>query len=169
MKVFGIAGFKNAGKTTLVVELLEHFCTLGLRVATVKHAHHAFDIDHPGKDSYQHRQAGAVETLIASSNRWAHIAELDGQPEPSLDELLGHIGDVDLVLIEGFKRRHPQLEVRARGSRAEMLADGDNSFCAIVSEVELPDAPVKVLPRQDVTAIAAFILAQVGLEARSGL
>ena len=165
MKVFGIAGYKNAGKTTLVVELLEHFRSLGWRVATVKHAHHAFDIDHPGKDSFRHREAGAVETLIASANRWAHIVELNGRPEPTLDDLLAQIGDVDFVLIEGYKRgNHPQLEIRSRDSDAELLAAASGSVRAIVADEDIPGAPVPVLPRRDVPAIAAFILDALGLE-----
>ena len=165
MKVFGIAGFKNAGKTTLVVELLAYLRAQGWRVATIKHAHHAFDIDHRGKDSFRHREAGAVETLIASANRWAHIVELEGGPEPTLGELLAHVGDVDLVLIEGFKHgSHPQLEVRSRDSDAELLAIGNDSVRAIVADDDCLGATVPILPRRDITAIAAFILDTLGLQ-----
>jgi len=160
--VFGIAGFKNAGKTTLVVELLQEFRARGLRVATIKHAHHAFDIDHPGKDSYLHREAGACEVLIASDRRVAHIQELDEGGEPPLSELLARLGPVDLVLVEGFKRGpHPKLEVRRGPGTEEMLALGDPTVCAIVSDEPQAGAPVPVLPRSDVAGIADFVLARI--------
>jgi len=158
MKIFGIAGFKNVGKTTLVVELIKEFRTRGLRIATVKHAHHEFDIDHPGKDSYQHRQAGAEEVIVASARRWAHIRELDGQPEPGLTELLAQTGDVDLVLVEGYKHdAHPKLELRRTGLDTPSLAADDPSIKAIVSDELVTDARVPVLARGNVVAIADFI------------
>jgi molybdopterin-guanine dinucleotide biosynthesis protein B len=159
MKIFGIAGFKNAGKTTLVVELIKEFRQRGLRVATVKHAHHEFDIDHPGKDSHQHREAGAEEVIVASSRRWAHIRELDEAAEPSLDELLQHLGDVDLVLIEGYKHGvHPKLELRRTGRDAEELAGTDASIRAVVNDGSAETAGLPLLERADVTGIADFIL-----------
>jgi molybdopterin-guanine dinucleotide biosynthesis protein MobB len=164
MKVFGIAGYKNAGKTTLVVDVLRELTGRGLRVATVKHAHHEFDIDHPGKDSYLHRAAGACEVIVASSLRWAHIVELGDQPEPSLAELLEHVSDVDLVIVEGFKHGdHPKLEIRRLGSEAPLIAAEHDSVRAIVSDGEVPEAPVPVIDRADVGAIADFIVGQVGL------
>jgi molybdopterin-guanine dinucleotide biosynthesis protein MobB len=157
--VFGIAGFKNAGKTTLVVEIVRELTARGLRVGTVKHAHHAFDIDHPGKDSYLHREAGAREVIVASARRLAHIRELEDGAEPALDELLARLGPLDLVLVEGYKRGgHPKLEIR-RGPQAEpLLALTDASVRAIVSDDPQPGAPVPVLPRGDVPAIADFVL-----------
>jgi molybdopterin-guanine dinucleotide biosynthesis protein B len=168
MHVFGISGFKNAGKTTLVVELLEEFTGRGLTLATVKHAHHHFDIDQPGKDSYLHREAGAREVIISSSRRWAHLAELTDGAEPSLEELLGHIGDVDLVLVEGYKSGvHPKLEVRRAGQDAPFLVDTHPNICAVVCDVGpgqiSPDLSVPVLPRADVPGIADFILNQLGM------
>ena len=165
MKVFGVAGYKNAGKTTLVVDLVRDLARRGLRVATVKHAHHDFDIDHPGKDSHQHRSAGASEVIVASSRRWAHIVELADRPEPSLDDLLTHVAaDIDLVLVEGFKHGdHPKLEIRRVGSDAPLIAAEHGSVRVIVSDGDVPDAPVPVLDRADVAAIADFILGQVGL------
>ncbi|MDH3976905.1 MAG: molybdopterin-guanine dinucleotide biosynthesis protein B [Gammaproteobacteria bacterium] len=164
MRVFGIAGFKNAGKTTLVVELIRELTGRGLRLATIKHAHHEFDIDHPGKDSYLHRDAGASEVIVGSARRWAHIRELDNQPEPDLDELLSHLGDVDLVLIEGFKHgEHPRLEIRREGSDAPLIAAEHASVKAVVSDGEVPDSPVPVMDRSNVAAIADFILQQTGL------
>jgi molybdopterin-guanine dinucleotide biosynthesis protein MobB len=159
MGIFGIAGFKNAGKTTLVVDLIHELTGRGLTLATVKHAHHEFDIDHPGKDSHQHREAGAREVIIASSRRWAHIKELPDEAEPELAELLDHIGQVDLVLVEGYKHgAHPKLEVRRAGQDAPFLATSQSEIRAIVSDATIDDAPVPVLPRDDVPAIADFIL-----------
>lgn len=164
MKVFGIAGFKNAGKTTLVVDLVNELTGRDLQIATVKHAHHDFDIDHPGKDSFKHREAGAREVIVASANRWAHITELAGEPEPPLSELLTRFGDVDLVLIEGYKHGdHPKLELHRTDQDTPLLAGSDDSICAIVCDGEIPDAPVQVLDRSDVAGIANFILRQVGL------
>ena len=159
MRIFGIAGFKNSGKTTLVVDLIRELTGRDLTLATVKHAHHEFDIDHPGKDSHRHREAGACEVIIASSRRWAHIKELPDQTEPSLDELLKRIGHVDLVLVEGYKHgTHPRLEVRRADQDAPLLADSRSEFRAIVSDGPINNAPVPVLPRNDVPAIADFIL-----------
>lgn len=164
MRVYGIAGYKNAGKTTLVVELVRELTKRGLRVATVKHAHHEFDIDHPGKDSYLHREAGACEVIVGSARRWAHIRELHDQPEPDLDELLAQLGDVDLVLVEGFKQgAHAKLEVRRAHSDAPLIAATHDSVKAIVSDGTVEDAPVPLLPRQDVVGIADFILRETQL------
>jgi molybdopterin-guanine dinucleotide biosynthesis protein MobB len=164
MKVLGIAGYKNAGKTTLVVDVVRELTGRGFRVATVKHAHHEFDIDHPGKDSYQHRQAGASEVIVASSLRWAHIVELGEQPEPSLAELLEQVGDVDIVIVEGFKHgNHPKLEIRRSGSDAPLIAGEHDSVRAIVSDGEISESPVPVIDRADIVAITDFIVDQVGL------
>jgi len=163
-KVFGIAGYKNAGKTTLIVALLQHFTAKGLRVATLKHAHHEFDIDHPGKDSFQHREAGAAEVMVVSAKRWAHITELQDGPEPTLDDCVARLGDVDLVLVEGWKLGgHPRLELRRSGNEAPELAGHDKGIVAIVSDGPLLDNDVPVLPRDDVSAIAGFILHHVQL------
>jgi molybdopterin-guanine dinucleotide biosynthesis protein B len=160
MKVFGIAGFKNAGKTTLVVELIGELRARGMRVATIKHAHHEFDIDHPGKDSHQHREAGAGEVIVASARRWAHIRELDDAPEPPLQELLGHLQAPDLVLVEGYKHGdHPKLELRRAGVDAPQLAGTDDSILAVVSDAATDPAGVPLLDRKDVTGIADFVLA----------
>lgn len=113
MKVFGITGWKNAGKTTLVERLVTNITGRGLRVSTVKHAHHDFDIDQPGRDSHRHRMAGAEQVLVASARRWALMTELRGAPEPPLDALLAALAPVDLVLVEGFKRDPlPRIEIR---------------------------------------------------------
>ena len=159
MKIFGIAGFKNAGKTTLIVELIGVLRQRDLRIGTIKHAHHEFDIDHPGKDSYQHREAGAEEVIVASSRRWAHIRELGQINEPPLTELLEHLGDLDIVLIEGYKHgSHPKLELRRAGNDAPELAGQDPSICAIVSDGMVSSAPVPVLERSDLESIANLVV-----------
>lgn len=168
MKVFGVAGFKNSGKTTLVVELITELKSRGLRVATVKHAHHEFDIDHPGKDSHRHRDAGAEEVIVASRRRWAHIRELADDAEPPLAELLAHLGDVDLVLIEGYKHGdHARLEVRRAGQNQPLLAAESTSIRAVVSDEKLEDLSVPLLDRTDVPTIVDFILTDVGLPVRA--
>ena len=158
MKVFGIAGFKNAGKTTLVVELIGELRARGLRVATIKHAHHEFDIDHPGKDSHQHREAGAEEVIVSSGRRWAHICELGDREEPPLTELLGKLGDVDLVLVEGYKHgSHPKLELRRAGIEAPRLAGSDPAIRAVVCDEDTDTAGLPLLLRDDLAGIADFI------------
>jgi molybdopterin-guanine dinucleotide biosynthesis protein B len=168
MKVFGVAGFKNSGKTTLVVELIAELKSRGLRVATVKHAHHEFDIDHPGKDSHRHRDAGAEEVIVASRRRWAHIRELADDAEPPLGELLTHLGDVDLVLVEGYKHGdHPRLEVRRAGQDQPLLAAESESIRAVVSDEPVEGLTVPLLDRSNVPTIADFILRDVGLAVRA--
>jgi len=160
LKVFGIAGFKNVGKTTLVVDLIREFRSRELRVATIKHAHHDFDIDQPGKDSHQHRSAGATEVIVVSDQRWAQIRELDDDPEPSLGELLAQLRAVDVVLVEGYKHgTHSKLELRRAGVNNPELAGSDPAIKAVVSDYAIEGAGVPVLPRSDVATIADFILA----------
>ena len=169
MKIFGIAGFKNAGKTTLIVELIGALRQRGLRVGTIKHAHHEFDIDHPGKDSFQHREAGAEEVIVASSRRWAHIRELDQGDEPPLADLLRHLGDLDVVLVEGYKHgSHPKLELRRAGNDVPELAGQDSGVRAVVSDVPLPGAPVPVLMRDDLDGIADFVCQHAKAVSRLG-
>ena len=152
------------GVDLLIVDLVRELTRRGWRVGTIKHAHHSFDIDHPGKDSYLHREAGAAEVIVASASRWAHIRELADQPPASLDELLGHMGPLDLVLVEGWKHgSHPRLEVRRSESPAPRLTAADPSVLAVVSDVPLPDERCPVLPRDDLPAIATFVLQAVGL------
>ena len=164
MRVFGIAGFKNSGKTTLIVALLRELTARGYKIATVKHAHHDFDIDHPGKDSHQHREAGANEVIVASSRRWAHIKELVDEPEPDLADLLKHVGDVDLILVEGYKHGdHPRLEVRRAGQKEPVLAASNPEICAVVTDEVLSDLTVPLFDRADTAGIADFIEQRVGL------
>lgn len=138
MRVIGLAGWSGAGKTTLIVKLIPALRARGFSVSTLKHAHHNFDIDQPGKDSFRHRGAGAHEVLIASSNRFALIHELRGAPEPSLAELVSKLEPVDLLLIEGFRQEpHAKLEVHRTANGKPFLFPDDPNIKALVS-----DAPV---------------------------
>ncbi|HEX8164494.1 MAG TPA: molybdopterin-guanine dinucleotide biosynthesis protein B [Beijerinckiaceae bacterium] len=160
MRVIGLAGWSGAGKTTLVLKLIPELNRRGVVVSTVKHAHHAFDIDEPGKDSFEHRAAGAREVLVASERRFALIRELRGEPEPGLAALLARLSPVDLVIVEGFKAQaHPKIEVhRAANGKPFLFRDIPN-VRAIAADGPVPDAPVPVLPLDDVAAIADTVLA----------
>jgi molybdopterin-guanine dinucleotide biosynthesis protein B len=165
--VFGIAGFKNAGKTTLTERLVAELTGRGYVVSTVKHAHHAFDIDHEGRDSHRHRKAGAREVAIVSRNRWALVHELRGEAEPAFAGVLGKLEACDLVLVEGYKREgHAKLEVRRAGLDHPKLAGDDPTVVAIAADFVIADAPVPVLDMNDVAAVADFIVAHVKLEPR---
>ncbi len=159
MRIIGLAGWSGAGKTTLLRRLIPVLVARGLRVSTIKHAHHGFDIDQPGKDSWEHRQAGATEVLVASARRWALMHELRDAPEPTLATLLGRLSQVDLVLVEGFKRdAHPKLEVHRPSLGKPLLHPGDPSIGAVASDATLPEALVPVLPLDDVAAVAGYVL-----------
>lgn len=165
MRIFGVAGFKNSGKTTLVVALVCELKRRGYRLATIKHAHHEFDIDQPGKDSHRHREAGAEEVIVASARRWAHIKELGNGPEPSLAQLLEHIGAVDLVLVEGYKHGdHARLEVRRAGQDEPILAESVPQIRAVVTDEFLTGLSVPVFGRDDISQIADFIEQEAGLQ-----
>lgn len=165
MKVFGLAGYSGSGKTTLMVRLLPELIGRGLAVSTVKHAHHRFDIDQPGKDSYEHRAAGAAEVMVSSANRWALMHEHRGAREATLAELVARMSPVDLVLVEGFKREgHDKIEI-VRGDAAPALCSNDASVVAVASDRGGLDVPVPVLPLDDAAAIADFIVAHCGLAA----
>ncbi len=163
MRLYGVTGWKNAGKTGLMERLVTEITTRGLTVSTVKHAHHTFDVDHPGKDSYRHRHAGASEVILSSRNRVAHMVELRGADEPILDDLLARLSPVDLVLVEGYKRdRHPKVEAHRAETGNPLIAPGDPTVRAVASDRPLTlDRPVFDL--NDTVAIADFILAEVGL------
>ena len=157
-RVFGFAGWSGAGKTTLIRQVIAQLVGEGLQVATVKHAHHDFDIDRPGKDSWEHRKAGAAEVLVVSDTRWALMHELNGAPEPSLSDLLAKLAPADIVLIEGFKRSPiPKLEVFRSANEKPPLYPGDPSIVAIAADIAFPDAGRPVLPLDDVAAIVAFV------------
>jgi len=162
MRVFGLAGWSGSGKTTLLTALIPELVSRGVTVSTIKHAHHEFDIDQPGKDSWVHRQAGASEVMVASSRRFALMHELRGAPEPSLDELAARMAPVDLLLVEGFKREaHPKLEVHRPSVGKPFLYPDDPHIVAIASDTVLA-APLPVLPLADAAAIADFILERMG-------
>ena len=161
MQLFGIAGWSGRGKTTLIVALLPQLARRGLTVSTVKHAHHSFDVDQPGKDSYAHRAAGAHEVMISSGNRWALMHELHGAPEPSLDELVSHMTPVDLLLVEGFKTLpHDKLEVHRPSLGKPLLQPDDPHIVAVASDARLADLSVPFLDMNNVGAIADFIVAR---------
>src|SRR5438876_5546754 len=132
MRIFGLAGWSGSGKTTLMTALIAEFISRGIAVSTIKHAHHSFDIDQPGKDSWRHRQAGAREVMVASGHRWALMHELRGDTEPSLDELVMRLGPVDVLIVEGFKRHpHPKLEVHRPSLGKPLLYPDDPHIVAI--------------------------------------
>ncbi|WOF72536.1 molybdopterin-guanine dinucleotide biosynthesis protein B [Parvibaculaceae bacterium PLY_AMNH_Bact1] len=163
-KIFGIIGWKNAGKTTLVVRLIDHFVAHGLSVSTVKHAHHDFDIDHPGKDSYLHREAGASQVVIASDKRIAMLQENREPIVPSLEETLSWVDPCDLVLVEGFKRHpHPKIEVIRGDPTDEPVALTDSSVRAIATDRERNIGTHSQFNIEDVELIAEFILQETGL------
>ncbi len=163
MKIYGIVGWKNAGKTGLMERLVTEITGRGITVSTIKHAHHSFDVDHPGKDSFRHRAAGATEVLLASNTRFALMHELRGGQEPLLADLLGKLSPVDLVLIEGYKRdAHPKVEAHRAVTGNPLIAPDDPTVRAVASDVPLDlDRPVFDLNKT--AQIADFILAEVGL------
>ena len=167
MRIYGVAGWKNTGKTGLVVRLVAHFAAQGLRVATVKHAHKGFDIDQPGRDSFRHREAGAGEVIVASPVRVAHIRELGDAPEPGLADLLARLSPADLVLIEGYKREpHPKIETHRAEAGRPLLAQEDATIRAVASDSRHPGLEVPVFDLDDTAAIADFIAAETGLDGR---
>ena len=164
MKVLGLAGWSGSGKTTLLVSLIPELARRGLSVSTVKHAHHAFDVDTPGKDSWRHREAGAQEVLVSSGKRWALMHELRGAPEARLEELLGRLSPVDLVLVEGFKtERHDKMEVWRRSVGKPLLAMADPQVLAVASDGPVPESPAPVLDLGRPAQIADFLLRRLGL------
>ncbi|PKU21362.1 molybdopterin-guanine dinucleotide biosynthesis protein B [Telmatospirillum siberiense] len=164
MRVFGLAGWSGAGKTTLMIELVRRIVLRGIRVSTIKHAHHAFDIDRPGKDSHRHREAGATEVMVTSGARWALMHEIRGEGEPSLDALLAHMTPVDLLLIEGFKSEdYDKLEVHRPELGKPMLWPDTSRIVAVASDVPLGDLPLPRFDLADPDAIVRFILERTGL------
>lgn len=163
-KVIGVAGFKNAGKTTLVERLVTELTSRGWRISTVKHAHHAFDIDHEGRDSFRHRKAGAAEVAVVSRHRWAIIHESRGEEPPSLDAILAKLAPCDLVIVEGYKwDRHDKIEVRNLSLDHPKLAGDDPTVVAIAANGTVDDAAVPVFNRDHVAALASFIERHMGL------
>ena len=163
MKRYGITGWKNAGKTGLMERLVTEITARGFTVSTVKHAHHSFDVDHEGRDSYRHRAAGAAEVLVAGRDRWALMAELCGAAEPSLEVLLAKLSPVDLVLIEGWKSSpHPKIEVWRAETGHPLIAPGDPTIRAVATD-GIVEVDCHVIDLNDAAALADFVLAEVGL------
>ena len=164
--VFGITGWKNSGKTQLVASLVAEFTARGLKVSTVKHAHHGFDIDKPGTDSFRHREAGAVEVALVSGRRWALMHELKEEDEPPLEDVLERLAPCDLILIEGYKSEpHPKIEARrTEASERGPLAVSDPNILAIATDHNLPDEVLPVFHLDDIAAMANFIETHLGLK-----
>jgi molybdopterin-guanine dinucleotide biosynthesis protein B len=161
MRLIGLAGWSGAGKTTLLEKLIPELVKRGVRVSTMKHAHHNFDLDKPGKDSWVHRQAGATEVLISSENRFALMHELRGAPELPLAELISKLSPVDLVIVEGFKRGpHPKIEIWRAANGKPFLHPEDSAIRAIAADEPLRDLPIPVVNLDDVGAIANIVLAE---------
>jgi molybdopterin-guanine dinucleotide biosynthesis adapter protein len=161
MRVIGLAGWSGSGKTTLITKVIPVLIGRGLKVATIKHAHHDFDIDRPGKDSWLHREAGASEVLVASGRRWALVHELREEPEPALADLLAKLSPVDLVIIEGFKRHlHPKLEVFRAAVGKPLLHPEDDCIVAVASDGPVPASPLPVLMLDDIEGIASVLMAE---------
>jgi len=157
MKVIGLAGWSGAGKTTLLARVIPHLLGQGLRVSVIKHAHHSFDVDVPGKDSWVHRQSGAAEVLVSSGRRWALMHELRGAPEPRLPELLKRMSPVDLVIVEGFKSEpHRKIEVHRAANGKPMLFPDDPGIVGIATDAELKTT-LPVAHLDDIPAIAAMM------------
>ena len=165
MKIFGFAGYSGSGKTTLIEQLIPLFTARGIKVSLIKHAHHTFDVDTPGKDSYRHRHAGCTEVLVTSSRRWVLMHELRGAAEPDLNEQLMHLAPCDIVLVEGFKHeRIPKIEVYRATVGEPLLHPHDANIVAIASDASLNTA----LPQLDLNQppqIAAFMLKHLGFTA----
>jgi molybdopterin-guanine dinucleotide biosynthesis protein B len=159
MRIIGLAGWSGSGKTTLVTKVIPRLVARGIKVSTVKHAHHAFDVDQPGKDSHSHRMAGATEVLVGSSGRFALVHELRQEPEPALGALLQKLSPVDLVVVEGYKRAsHPKLEVYRAVLGKPLMHPDDPAIVAIASDTPLPAAQIPVISLDDVDGLADILL-----------
>lgn len=163
MRVYGVTGWKNSGKTHLMERLVAGIAGLGISVSTVKHAHHAAETDREGTDTYRHRQAGAREVILASPARWALMHELRGAPEPALEDLLSRLSPVDLVLVEGYKSApHPKIEAHRAETGRGLIAPGNPTIRAIASNAA-PETALPLFRLDDTAGIARFILTEVGL------
>jgi len=159
MRIIGLAGWSGSGKTTLITKLVPRLIARGLRMSTLKHAHHGFDLDQPGKDSFVHRAAGATEVVVSSSKRFAILHELRGEAEWDLPELVAKMSPVDLVLVEGYKRdAFPKLEIYRAANGKPLIHPDDPHVVAIASDVSLPAAKVPVVNLDDVEAVADILL-----------
>jgi molybdopterin-guanine dinucleotide biosynthesis protein B len=161
MRIIGLAGWSGSGKTTLLAKVIPRLTARGRTVSTVKHAHHAFDLDQPGKDSHTHRMAGATEVLIGSANRFALMHELRGAPEPPLGELLARLTPVDLVIVEGYKAHpHPKLEVYRAAIGKPLIHPNDSWIVAVASDAPLAGVELPVIPLDDIETIADVLLVE---------
>jgi molybdopterin-guanine dinucleotide biosynthesis protein B len=159
MRIIGLAGWSGSGKTTLVTKVLPRLIERGLRVSTIKHAHHGFDLDQPGKDSFMHREAGATEVLISSARRFAILHELRDDPEWDLPDLLAKLAPVDLVLVEGFKRdAFPKLEIHRAANGKPLLHPDDPHIVAVAADTPLPGTKVPVIDLNDIEAVVDILL-----------
>ncbi len=159
MRIIGLAGWSGSGKTTLLARVIPILVGRGIRVSTVKHAHHGFDVDVPGKDSHTHRMAGAAEVFVSSARRWAQIHELREEGEPSLNDILARLSPVDLVVVEGYKRHpHPKLEIHRAEVGKPLLHPDDDWIVAVASDGPVPDARVPVLDLGDAEKIADVLM-----------
>ena len=159
MRIIGLAGWSGSGKTTLIAKLIPRLIARGLRVSTLKHAHHGFDLDKPGKDSFMHRVAGATEVIISSAKRWAILHELRDEPEWNMADLVAKMSPVDLVLVEGFKRdSFPKLEIHRAENDKPLLHPDDPYIVAVACDTALPHAKVPVIDLNDIDAVADLLL-----------
>jgi molybdopterin-guanine dinucleotide biosynthesis adapter protein len=159
MRIIGLAGWSGSGKTTLLAKVIPRIVARGLAVSTLKHAHHGFDVDQPGKDSHTHRMVGATEVLVGSAKRWALVRELRGEAEPGLAVLLAKLSPVDLVLVEGYKREpHPKLELYRAAVGKPLLHPDDPAIVAVASDAPLPQARVPIVDLDDVERIADILI-----------
>jgi molybdopterin-guanine dinucleotide biosynthesis adapter protein len=157
-RVLGLVGWSGSGKTTLITKLIPLFLSRGARVATLKHAHHAFDVDQPGKDSYEHRKAGACEVIVSSARRWVQMHEVGDGAEATLAQLLARVSPCDLILIEGFKtERHLKMEVFRLATGKAPLHPEDKRIVAVASDQSFPDAGVPVVDLNHIAAVAAML------------
>ena len=165
MKIFGLAGWSGSGKTTLVVNLLPELIARGFAVSTIKHAHHEFDVDQPGKDSFEHRKAGAKEVMITASKRWALMHELRNEHEPDVEELMQRMEQVDILLVEGFKSHsHPKIEVYRSDLGNALMQGNDLDIVAVASNDLSIDVSVPVFDLNDIKSIADFIINTINIK-----
>ena len=161
MRIIGLAGWSGSGKTTLVTKLIPRLTARGLRISTLKHAHHGFDLDQPGKDSFMHRTAGATEVIVSSARRFAVLHELRDEPEWDLPALVGKMSPVDLILVEGFKRdAFPKIEIHRVANGKPLIHPDDPHIVVIAADTALPQATVPVIDLDDIDAIADLVLAR---------
>ncbi len=159
MRIIGLAGWSGSGKTTVITKLIPCLLARGVKVSTLKHAHHGFDMDKPGKDSFMHREAGATEVLISSAKRWAILHELREEPEWDLGALVAKMSPVDLVLVEGFKRDpFPKLEIHRAANGKPLLYPQDPHIVAVASDTALPGTPLPVLDLNVIEPIADLLM-----------